>query len=275
MPVYGEGSYGEGTYGDLLDDDETPEPEGPGDDGGVLEPAIPTPTGWDGVTLSNLRTRLRMRLNESTAAAWSDDELNDWLNEGNREVCRQTMHLEATCEITAVERTQSYVPDALAGCLMIDRVEYLPAGQSVRYPLEYRDFKNLEGVWFTAQSQTVAIPEYFTIWGIAPSMKLVVYPTPAIAGKFRVYYWRIANRMTTDSDLAEVPNGWDDLIIDYGEYMALRRDRDLRWRDAKAKFDERVAYMLRYTMRHTPHPGFIDDDRGGYGQLDWLYGSGW
>lgn len=275
MTTYGTGAYGSpgGTYGVLYAPGPGPGPGPSPTPGAVLEPPIPAPVPWGAWTRSYARSRLRIRLNEFTPAAWSDDTLNDFLDEAVREVARATMHLEDTVEFPAVANTQSYIPAELSGAFHVDRVEYIPDGQPLKYPLEYRDFRSLEGVWWTAQSQTIAIPEFFTLWGAPPSMKLVVYPTPAIDGKFRVFFWRVPHTMTTDNDLLEVPAGWEDLVIDYGEYLGLRRDRDPRWQEVKAKFDERIQYMIRYTSRHTPHAGYVDDI-GGYGQLDWLYG-GW
>lgn len=59
-------------------------------------------------TLSNLRTRVRYLLNESTAAFWTDAELNRWLNDAQRDIA-----IKSTCirviDSTTTTAAQRYV----------------------------------------------------------------------------------------------------------------------------------------------------------------------
>ena len=225
-------------------------------------------------TLLQLRTLLRQRLNEGTAVAWVDADLNAWLNEAARYVATETLCIEASLTFAAVAGTQTYTPTAFNDCIQVNRVEYVPTGQTTSYPIEYADFNNLDAVWWTAQTQTQSTPSYFTMWGMYPALKMVFYPTPAIAGTFTVYYWRLPAAMVADSDPLELPMGWHDLVVEYAFYLSLLRDRDSRWQQPLAMFQDRLKRLTVVSDRHTPHAGAIDTYEGGSGP-SWLTGSGY
>ena len=218
-------------------------------------------------TLTQLTVLLRAKLNEATAAAWSDTDLAQWLNEGAREVARSTMHLETSATFSAVAGTQQYTPVPLnaptgtptpGSVIMINRLEYVPTGTTTSYPIEYADFNNLDQVWWTGQTQQQGTPMYFSCWGMVPNLKIVLYPTPSQAGTFTCYFWRYPATMASSGDVLEVPEGWHDVVVDYAAYMALLRDSDDRWQQYLQMFTERLDNLLKASQRHTPHTGGID-----------------
>lgn len=226
-------------------------------------------------TLAELRAMLRARLNEASAVAWSNSDLDMWLNEGARETVRRTLCIEDEFTFPAVAGTQSYTPPNLADCIMVNRVQYNRSGSTEVFPVEYADFNNLDQVWWTAQVQTQATPEFFTMWGMYPNLKIVVYPTPPDDGTFHVYYWRLCQLMIDDDDYLELPMGWHDLAVDYAFYLALLRDRDQRWQEPLARFEQRLQRLTELTTRHTPHGGGIDTYSGAGGSPGWLTGGSW
>ena len=112
----------------------------------------------------------------------------------------------------------------------------------------------------------------FTLWGYPPQLKIVLYPKPGLAGTLTVYYYKVPDDLATDGSAASttlsVPNGWEDLVYEYVTYLALRRDRDPRWQEAKAAYDEKLTAMLDLTTRWSDQSGSITPS--GLMVPDWL-----
>ena len=157
-------------------------------------------------TLVALRTKVRRRLDENTARFWADEDLNDWINEGAREVARRAEVLQHTSTINAVGGVQQYsLPN---DTYRVHRVEWSRDGtQSTT--LEYRDFNSMDEVWWSSQRTSRGDPYWFTMWGFPPQLNLIVYPTPDvnIASAFKVFYYRLPGLALADAQVVEIPGG--------------------------------------------------------------------
>lgn len=213
-------------------------------------------------TQADLVANARSRLDEPTANQWTDVEIRRWINEAAKDIARRTESLQATASINSIASTQQYT--APVDTLRVYRVEYIDASNKSTV-LEYRDFNNMDSVWWSSQLTVTGTPQLYTMWGFPPTLKIVVYPTPqSSADAFKVYYYRTATELATDgtagSSTVDVPTGREELVIDYVEYMALRKDRDPRWQEAKALYDEKVNNMFEQTRRWTDQAGTFDYD---------------
>lgn len=210
-------------------------------------------------TQATILTSIRERLDEASAHAWTDIALRRWINEGARDIARRTECLQAVATISAVAGTQQYTGPT--DTVRIYRVEYKATGDSNLYPLEYRDFHNMDEVWWSSQTITQSTPSMYTMWGFPPQLKLVIYPTPAIAGTFNVYYYRLPADLAVDGSAAastvETPQGWQDVIVDYAFYTALLRDGDPRYQEAKASYDARLMDLYATATRWTDEAGMV------------------
>lgn len=223
------------------------------------------------ITLTNILADVRDRLHDGGGTSmWSDAMLTRWINEGLRDVARRTETLMDRATINAVAGTQEYTMPT--NVHRVHRVEYKRTADSQIYPLEYRDFNNLDAVWWTSQSTTQGTPSYFTMWGFPPSLKLVVYPTPHAAGTFKVFYFRVPATLVNGADVAEIPEGWQDLISYYCEYVALRRDADPRWQEAKSLYESSLSNMMEVTRSWSNQAGMIVNETAMVPA--WLYGGG-
>jgi Family of unknown function (DUF6682) len=222
-------------------------------------------------TLVNLRTRVRSRIDETTATYWQDSELTAWINEAAREVARRSENLQTTSLISSVANQQEYTLPA--DMFRVHRVEFARTSSQV-VPLEYRDFNNMDSIWWSSQRITPGDPYWYTMWGFPPACTLIVYPTPSdsIANAFKVFYYRLPATASADSDPVEIPAGWDDVIVDYCEYSALRKDGDSRWQEAKGIFEDKMNHMVDSTRRWTDAAGSYST---GSGPLPaWIWGGG-
>lgn len=221
-------------------------------------------------SLLALRTSVRDRLDEDTQRFWLDTQLNRWINEGAKDIARKTESLQTRVDIATTANTQEY--SLPVDSIRIHRVEWRRSGDDQVFPLEYRDFNSIDSITWTAQTTSRGTPYLFTMWGFAPSLKLVLYPTPETAGSLKIFYYRLPTERTSDGDMVEVPEGWEDLIVDYAEMMALRKDSDPRWQEAKALYDERLGNMYDVTRRMSDQGGMMVSESGA-GVPGWLWGE--
>jgi hypothetical protein len=195
-------------------------------------------------TLLAARTALRERLSEPTAAAWSDGELNRYLNEGVREIAIRTECLAATADVAV--STGVYLNNVPATVNRIHRAEWAPSNpvssSDQIYPLRYTQINNLDSMRGSGQQTITGIPEMFSTWGYpgTSTFKVVLYPKPQTAGTLRIHYYRIPVDLTADTDLLDIPNGWDHLVYDYAEFRARLKDGDDAWQVAKSEFEGRL-----------------------------------
>lgn len=223
------------------------------------------------LTLSAARSALRARLNEPSAAQWTDAELDAWLNEGAADIASRTECLLDTHEATVTANVRSVAPpDDL---LRIYRAEFEPTGESQTIPLRYKDYMAMDRVW-GHQTSGANYPEFWTSWGMPPSTTLYLYPTPHVGGILRVYYYRTAAPAIEDTDTLDLVDGWAHYLYDYAEYRAFLRVGDQRWQHALAKHEANIAQIIDMTRRITDQPGEWGADAGmfggGYGGGPWF-----
>lgn len=207
-------------------------------------------------TLTDILGDVRDRLDEEVARRWDDTQLTRWINEGARDIARRTEVLQDRLTTTAVAGTQEYtLPTDM---VRVYRVEFVPTGATSTYTLDYRDFNSLDGVWWSQKTTRKGTPFLYTIWGFPPSAKLILYPIPDPGGTITVYYYRLPVEAVNGGDNLELPEGWHDLLSDYCEYKALRKDADPRWRESKQLFEENLGNLFDVTRRWTDQAGYID-----------------
>lgn len=227
-------------------------------------------------TQGELLTDVRERLDESTGHMWQDSEIRRWINQGARDIARKTETLLTTEEVAGVVGTASYVMPA--DIIRVHRVEWITDSEDQTFPLEYRDYNNADGVWWTQQNQTEGVPFMFTMWGFPPSLQLIIYPVPSDVGTIKIFYYRLSAELDLDGTdsgvVVEIPEGWDDVIADYAEFKALRKDRDPTWQEAKALYDEHVLDLNTTTRRWIDEAGMITTENSFVPA--WLYSTdGW
>lgn len=202
-------------------------------------------------TLLTAITAVRERLNETLPGFWTDTELTRWINEGVREVCRRTECLRSQETISAVAGQATYALPADA--IRVHRVEYTQTGAITRYPLDPVEVNAVDALGWS-NTQTRGIPQLFVTWGYPGAADLNVFPKPATGGSFLVWYYRLPAEVASDSDELDMPEGWQDLVYDYCEYMARMKDKDSQWQAAKQQFDDKLAdfFALTRDMHDSP-----------------------
>lgn len=206
-------------------------------------------------TLGQLIEAVREALSEATESQWDDNMLTRWINDGAGDIARRAEVLQDREDVDITDGVAEYTLPS--DVLRIHRVEFYFDGETLKYPLEYRDFQNMDSMWGMNQT-TEGTPSLYTLWGFPPALKLVLYPVPSANGTAKVFYYRLPVPRVSSPQTVEVPEGYHDLIVHYAEYRALRRDRDPRWQEAKSLYDEGLFHMIELTRRWSDQAGMID-----------------
>ena len=220
-------------------------------------------------TQGDVLTLVRDRLDEATAHQWTDEQIYRWINEAVRDVARRSESLMITDDVTGVIGQHDYT---LPGDIVrVHRVEWRPTAGNI-YAMNYVDLKDGDHLWSTTREDQEGTPATWSLWGFSPNLKLLVYPTPAEAGSFKVWSYQmpadLAVNGTASGSTVSIPTGWEDLLADYAEYHALRKDRDPAWQEAKSLYDEKLLDLVVTAQRWSDQAGTITPS--GIMQPNWL-----
>lgn len=227
-------------------------------------------------TYNDVLTMVRDRLNEPTARFWTDAQLLAWISEGQRDIARRIEVIQSSTATNIVANQNDYT--ITANIVRVHRVEYTDP-QGVIYALEYRDFNNMDAIGYGwVDVSATGRPCYYTLWGVSPSVSLTLFPKPdeAVTNGLRVYYYKYPDLSSSTTQSIELPGGWEDLIVEYCEYSALRKNKDPRWQEAKGLYEQKIEDMRQLTRRFVDQPGIIDyyDRQSNYLQF-WGDGNEW
>ena len=209
---------------------------------------------------------IRYRLDELVEGRWSNEELRMWINEGAKDVARRTKCFRDTDTVSVTADTQDYT--LTSDVMELTRVEYSVTGEEQRYSLQYMDRHSLDQIWGSSIAITKGRPEFYTTWGMPPSLILSLYPTPSANASAIVYHYRLPTDLATAGEAAagtavDVPTGWEDVVQDYVEWRAFLKDgRAERALVAKQEYMERVAGLQATAERFNDQPGQWDHDVG-------------
>lgn len=206
-------------------------------------------------TLSAVVTDVKDRLADTTGKTWTDTMLKRWINMACKDIARRAEVLEVklTATMIAGDNVIDLQADLTPGSVPLSRihkVEYEVSSTQV-YPLEAREIHEIDSIRGVNPLQSQAWPSYYYIWGIMGiDAKMYLYPVQAQGGTLNIYAYKIPALLANDNDVPQIPEGWEDLISLYCEYVALRRDSDSRWQDAKALYEDEIDSLMNLTRSH-------------------------
>lgn len=208
--------------------------------------------------LADYLTRIRSVIDEPTARFWTNAELTNWVNDGARDMARRAEDLitfDTSIVIVANTAVYALPPDVIR----IHRCEFVPVNSTQTYPVRASSQDEMDQIWGTYQANPASYPSWFVTRGYpggggSSSFKIQFYPVPSQPGTMNLYYYKLPLRIgNPDMDLSQLtvnvdcPEGWDDLIIQYVEWRALRKTRDPRWQDSYQMYNENFDYLLNVT----------------------------
>jgi hypothetical protein len=205
------------------------------------------------VTLAEYLRRSRSVLDEPATRFWTDAELTDWINDGARDLARKAEDLITYDTSIAVSPNVATYP-LPSDVIRVHRIEFVPASSLQTYPVRASSQDEMDMIWGVNQTNPSSYPSYFVTrgypGGAGTSAFLVqLYPVPGQPGTLNLYYYKTPRRLlSTEITLTiDLPEGWDDVVIQYVEWRALRKTKDPRWAEAKQLYDENIDYLINIT----------------------------
>jgi len=196
--------------------------------------ALIVPTFTQGMTLKELRDRVRSAINEDslqTNKTWVDTEINWFINDG-------VALIEAAIGANQAESTYTLVAGTL--CYKLPYDYWLAEGTYIKKnvastsslwkeprPLRHKRIKDLG-----PQTPTVGLVEMYSVWGDS----LMVWPCPNTAEKLVFRYLRHAAVMDSDTDHCAINDALQDLVTYYARAQCWQKSNDARFEGAMTFF---------------------------------------
>lgn len=175
-------------------------------------------------------------------------ELMDYANEAIDEIEKVVLTLNedyflTRSTITLVNGTEEYTLPSDIYAHKIRAIIY--RNGSTVYPMErIRDWKKFET--YEAEkstSGTVVKYGFFVLHTTAGAPKILITPTPAESGAYpRIWYLRNANKITTTSDVIDIPEGLN-YIKQYVKMKIYEKERSPAYEIAKADLAEKAQSL--------------------------------
>jgi len=203
---------------------------------------------------------LRARLDEKNIAHyWADTDLLNWLIQGCTDIARRSETLiEYNTTLNAVAGLADY--NLPADCLRVHRIEFIPqstVNPPLVYPLQLSTMYEMDQLWGSMQYLQSVYPSWAVIRGTPGNplnrasgvLVFKVYPVPSQNGAWNLFYYAMPNPAAQLSDNLAVSAGYENLPVLYAEHVALRADRDPRWQESKALYEQDLLAMIEMTRR--------------------------
>ena len=200
------------------------------------------------MTRLRIRDLIRKRLGETTAAFWTDVELNDWINDSGHDIADKTKCIRTNGYITTVESTDEYTLTATFPTILsvLDVSFYQDGTTWVKLPLTTR--LTLDSTSTGWRSAPDSVPnQYYT----SREEDLIgLYPKPNsnnVGAYLRVWYARDYTDMIDDANVPTgIPFSLQEAMIDYVVFTGYEtRGWGDKANDARTKYLERLqGYMI-------------------------------
>jgi hypothetical protein len=185
-----------------------------------------------------------------------------FINESVRDIARRTMTLQSAATVSMSANTnQALLPvDTIRVFQVLAYPVSIASGNEPvqLQPADYRQAMAGYGVTGTGT------PRVFSTWGFPPSLYMYLFPKLDSAYELSISYYRLPADRSTDGQTLDLVAGWEDLMLDGAEYRALRRDRDDRWKEAKALYEGAIADAIDQTAKWVESNGMVQAPGGLY-----------
>ena len=180
--------------------------------------------------LSDIRTRVRYHLRESSASIWADAEINAWINLAQNFVALR-IHPQLIPSIVTTA-TVVYAQNVASASLPADFLK--AAGDGYGTLGNAFPFKELREVIKQGYSHNLDANSFFTnrracwVEVVSGTKTLFISPTTHAAENVYLPYVMEPNTLSGDSDVSEIDDGVIDLVIMKAAADALVKTRELK-----------------------------------------------
>lgn len=224
------------------------------------------------VDLTTMLANVRSLLDEPNPQFWSDTELTSWINECCAAVARKVEWKRAEMDIAVTANEQNYT--APIDMIRIYRITFQPTEDPTNntYTVEFRGMMEMDQIWGINQEWPANYPLYYTTWAVPPALNIQLYPVPSVDGQLQVYYYQQITPVVSGSDDVDMLEGYEDLVIDYTMYRALRKDADPRWQEFKTTYEDKLIDLYDNTRTFQDQAGTFTTGQAAL--PEWLVSDG-
>lgn len=171
-----------------------------------------------------IRQKARRKLDETSAKFWTDEDLNDFINQGYRYYWQWMIQAgqyitlkETNLDIVASTSTIA-LPSDFIKVKMLERVI-----DGIQIPLDYYDRTESEN--YTTGVSTANFLYSYRLLGA----NLVLEPTPqeSATSGLKLTYFYMMDEMDDDSDIPLIPLLYHDLLVSYAVIQAKEKEEGL------------------------------------------------
>lgn len=222
------------------------------------------------VTLTTMLANVRSLLDEPNPAFWSNLELTNWINEACAEVARKIewKRDQTTIAVTAEEQQVVGPTDMIR----IYRLTFQQTDGDNTYTLEFRGMMEMDQIWGINQEWPANYPLYYTTWKVPPALNIIMYPVPSVDGTLTCYYYKTITPAVSGSDDIDMLEGYEDIVIDYTMYRALRKDADPRWSEFQQTWKDKLDDLYENSRTFQDQAGTFTTGQAAL--PDWLVSDG-
>lgn len=202
-------------------------------------PIVSAGGGAQSLTLKEVLSDLRIRIDDKLKKGYTDEYLRHLLNRGQEYIVGKTGCSEEYTTITTIADQQEYTfPTTIVGIIeaFYDDKRF--------YPKTFAELSETNPNWRDASSGT---PQYWYYYGNV----LGLYPAPDTADEnVDIFYVKKPLEMLGDTSRSELPDQFNELIILYAEYRIQKQQRDpvmaVTWKELDDRIRElRASYRAR------------------------------
>lgn len=194
------------------------------------------------MSLSTYRTEVRRLLHDSSGRVWSDAELNDYINDGRRQIAVDTHCLRAVEEITILTSVETFVPadELTVGSRCYDIKGITLLWGSSRVPMlwfAWTEFNARYRIWQVNEGR----PCVWSFLGTSPATQSIyVQPVPDQNYDIEVDYFYVPVPLVDDTTVDELAYPVSKPVAYYAAAKA---------KENQQGYGEMETFMKQYAMK--------------------------
>lgn len=183
-----------------------------------------------------MQFRVKRQFGDESGTQITDADILNWLNEGQKEIARQTGVLQARLVTDSVADQSEYaIP---TNFISIRRAAF---NGKVLQTITLEELDTVSDTW---KNQGSGYPQRFLVWGNT----IVLYPAPStdVDEALEIYYIKYPDVLETPTDIPEIPTHMHHELVRFALAQAKELDEeDSKSQAVKLEFDTQMA-QIRY-----------------------------
>lgn len=171
----------------------------------VVPGQTPGTPGTGTLTVAEIATRVKRQFGDEAGAQITNNDILRWLNDAMKDISINNNLLQVKATSPAVAGTSEYsMPTDILTLQSVKFNGSLLTGLSIQEADTY-----VQG--HDSTPEATGVPTHYWVW----ASTINVYPTPQAVGTLMLYYTRVPNVLTLDTDVPEIPAPYHPRLVEY------------------------------------------------------------